>query len=217
MREEVAVGRRRANWIADTRRIGRSQISKARITLTGRRGCPHTNHRPSRFTPPNRSAGSCLHPLSTTSVLRLPPLRVGGHSDRRRFQRQHRHQRHCPPSDGTRHRSHVALHSPLAASASATVASVCACQSGLVIERATVAACWCWPARRRARTAPSCAWPPPAAASPCRWEQARCPPEPGISTGDCRSPPTPDDRLKDGVAASIKHAPGPEPADLQTP
>ena len=70
------------------------------------------------------------------------------------------------------------LVSPLAASASATVASVCACRSGLVIERATVAACWCWPARRRARTAPSCGWPPPAAAPRCRWQQARRPPEP---------------------------------------
>ena len=38
---------------------------------------------------------------ATTSVLWLPPLRAGEHSNRRQFQRQHPHQRHCPPSDGT--------------------------------------------------------------------------------------------------------------------
>src|SRR5207253_7822280 len=73
---------------------------------------------------------------------------------------------HRPTAHATEATRRACLVSPLAASASATVASVCACQSGLVIERATVAACWCWPARRRARTAPSCAWPPPAAAPP---------------------------------------------------
>jgi hypothetical protein len=46
---------------------------------------------------------------------------------------------HRPTAHATEATWRAFLVSPLAASASATVASVCACQSGLVIERATVA------------------------------------------------------------------------------
>ena len=59
-----------------------------------------------------------------------------------------------PTAHATEATWRACLVSPLAASASATVASACACRSGLVIERATVAACWCWPTRRCARIAP---------------------------------------------------------------
>ncbi len=61
---------------------------------------------------------------------------------------------HRPTAHATEATWRACLVSPLAASASATVASVYACRSALVIERATVAACWCWSARRCARTAP---------------------------------------------------------------
>jgi site-specific recombinase XerD len=49
---------------------------------------------------------------------------------------------HRPTAHASEATWRACLVSPLAASASATVASVCACRSGLVIERTTLAACW---------------------------------------------------------------------------
>jgi hypothetical protein len=49
---------------------------------------------------------------------------------------------HRPTAPASEATWRACLVSPLAASASATVASVCACRSGLVIERATLAARW---------------------------------------------------------------------------
>ena len=117
---------------------------------------------------------------ATTSVLRLPPLRAGEHSDRRRFQRQHRHQRHCPPSDGTRHRSHVARlsrfsprrqrlgHRRQRLRLPVRVGDRAGHRGGMLVLAG--------PATRSYRTfmrlATSCS------GTPCGWEQARRPPEP---------------------------------------
>ena len=84
---------------------------------------------------------------------------------------------HRPTAHATEATWRACLVSPLAAGASATAASVCACRSGLVIERATVA-CWCWPGPATRFYSTFMRLATSRSGTPGGWGQARRPPGP---------------------------------------
>ena len=112
---------------------------------------------------PRRAA----HPVALVVIMHrdlitssLPELQVSEDSDRQRFEREHQPQHHRPPSDGTRLRSHVTRLCviPPRGHRLGRHRQCLRLRGPVEMERATDAACSCWPASAiaSATTASAC-------------------------------------------------------------